>query len=121
MNDSAKAAPLAQPPFNLYKAVGLLALLLLTMALLEKQMALWSFLPACFGLLGILGGWRSAPCLLLLALAAGIPVRAAGFVPRSFDDLREFTERVTQRNLAFLQRNDPVPDFLACAAVLAFL
>src|SRR4051794_10544063 len=98
MSDTPNKTPTPQPTFNLYKAVGLLALLVLTMALLEKQMALWSFLPACFGALGILGGWRSAPCLLLLALAAGIPMRAAGFVPRGFEDMREFADRIAQRN-----------------------
>lgn len=110
-----------QPPLNLYKVLALAALLALTMALLEKQMGLLSFLPACFGLLGVLADWRTAPMLVLASLVLAIPVRAAGFLPSNLEEYRMFMGKLSHGGLAMVQRIDPIPDFLACAALLAYM
>jgi hypothetical protein len=95
-----------------------IALVVLGMALLEKQMGLWAFAPVLVGGLGLLSYWRAGPLALLLALCVAILAYSRGIRPEGlFAWLIHGGVRGTPAELPL----DPLPDLVACAATVAYV
>jgi hypothetical protein len=90
------------------------------MALLEKQLGVGSFLPACFGMFGVVTSWRLAPMVVLASITVLIGLRAAG-IPTDAESVGQMLQDLVRGNLEIPQRIEPIPDFLASAALLGYL
>jgi hypothetical protein len=90
-----------------YTALCLAALGVILLALLQRGFGSWSLFPVLVGALGLIIRWRSAPQLLLLALAGFLAVHAM--------------VRPAGRVGFFRQPRYPVGDFVLCGAVLGYV
>jgi hypothetical protein len=70
MSSSPKTTPMAEPAVRNYMFLCFCALLVLTLALLQRGLGQWSLVPVLVGLVLLLLRWRMGPALFLISLGA---------------------------------------------------
>jgi hypothetical protein len=112
----------ARPPAHPYAVVCVAALVVLGMALLEKQMGAWSIVPLAAGVIALLTNWGAGAAVFLLTLCVAMAAHARGVPLPNLPFLVHDTLRFMgpEGRLAG-QRLEPLPDLAACAAALAYV
>lgn len=108
-------------PADHYQTVGFVALVALTMVLLEKGLGGWALFVAAVGVPGIWGPWRPGGIVFLLILTLAVGAHSRGI------DLANVLAGVLGRGGSIRggsgggRRVEPLQDLFAAVAVLAYL